>query len=152
MLLVDCSLETEKKRRYFEKRRRQVYALRGCMCYRDTNFTVEPPRKRTPKGTKVSPYRVVYVIKKDYNPITFVQTLKGQIQASASQGCSSYRGYNFTVKPDKINFRFHRIWENTGKNRVMRKISFCEIWSFWSFSGFHESFFFRVISYNLLHL
>ena len=54
MLLVDCSLEIEKKRRYFEKRRSQVYALRGCMYYRDTNFTVEPPRKRTRKGTSLS--------------------------------------------------------------------------------------------------
>ena len=54
MLLVDCSLETEKKRRYFEKRRSQVYALRRCMYYRDTNFTVESSRKRTPKGTSAS--------------------------------------------------------------------------------------------------
>ena len=32
-------------------------------------------------------------------------------------------------EPKKINFNFHRIWENTGK-MVMCKISFCEIWSF----------------------
>ena len=32
---------------------------------------------------------------------------------------------------EKINFKFLRNWENTGKI-VMRKITFCEIWSFWS--------------------
>ena len=33
----------------------------------------------------------------------------------------------FTIKPDKINFKFQRISENTGKNCVMRKFLFCEI-------------------------
>ena len=38
---------------------------------------------------------------------------------------------NFLQEPEKIHFKFHRNWENTGKI-VMRKISFCEIWGFWS--------------------
>ena len=31
-----------------------------------------------------------------------------------------------------MNFKFHRNWEHTVKI-AMHKISFCEIWGFWSF-------------------
>ena len=36
---------------------------------------------------------------------------------------------NFLQEPEKINFKFHKNWEKTGK-LIMRKISFCEIWGF----------------------
>ena len=39
--------------------------------------------------------------------------------------------HNFLWEPEKIKFKFHRNSENTDKF-VMPKISFCEIWSFWS--------------------
>ena len=35
----------------------------------------------------------------------------------------------FVMGAQEINFTFHRNWENIGKI-VMRKILFCEIWSF----------------------
>ena len=31
------------------------------------------------------------------------------------------------IEPEKINFKFHMNWENTGEI-VMHKISFCELW------------------------
>ena len=45
------------------------------------------------------------------------------------QGCNTKD--NLLWEPAKINFKFHRNWENTGKF-VMRKTPFSEIWSFWS--------------------
>ena len=36
---------------------------------------------------------------------------------------------NFLQEPEKINFKFHKNWEKTGK-LIMRKISFSEIWGF----------------------
>ena len=53
----------------------------------------------------------------------------------------------FLWEPRKINFKFHRNWENTSKI-VMSNISFCEIWSFWSLSSWASI---TTFSFELLH-
>ena len=88
----------------------QVYALRGCMYYRDTNFTVEPPRKRSPQGTSLSvSLSGSLCYQKGLQSNIFYTNTKGTNPSVCITGFLSYRGYNFTVKPDKINSRFHRI-------------------------------------------
>ena len=57
-------------------------------------------------------------------------------------------------EPEKINFKFHRNQEKTGKI-ILRKISIfvTEFETFKvCFLGLPQEPFFRVISYNLLHL
>ena len=54
----------------------------------------------------------------------------------------------FIWEPEKINFKFHRNWENTGKI-VMNNISFWEIWSLWSLFSWVLM---RAFSLELFHI
>ena len=59
--------------------------------------------------------------------ITFLFTLSKGYRCNSLSVSNNTKEYFFILKPEKINLKFHRNWENTGKIDNY-KISFCGIW------------------------